>query len=485
MVAPSPPVEPVLAVESLGDPHRLGRSFLRAHYWHAAGVPTLRHWQGAWWVYRGGCYRPLAEAELRARVIGHIKSEYDAANRAALARWSGEGAPPAALPVTAGVVNNTLGALGDLALLAGAYEPPCWIGAEPFAARETLPFRNQLIHVPTGRACAPGPHFFAMHCAPYDHDPCAPEPHTWLQFLGAEPLPLNSRIRHGLWPGDRASVDLVQEWLAYCMTADTSHQKMLLVVGPRRSGKSTLARVMRALLGPEACCAPSLHSLNSQFGMQPLIGKRLALMADLRLGRADVTNAVANLLAISGEDSRSIDRKFRDPLTLQLHVRFALLSNELPRITDTSSALIGRMLVLKLVNTAFGAEDPTLTDRLLRELPGIANWTLRAYRRLLDRGYFMQPTSAAGEVEALTDLASPVAEFVRDRCLVGPAYSVEIMTLYDAWCSWCADRGKIAGDSNRLGRDLRAILPELHVGQKRDGAGGRVRRYDGIALNHP
>src|SRR5215472_14612033 len=67
--------------------------------------------------------------------------------------------------------------------------------------------------------------------------------------------------------------------------------------------------------------------------------------------------------------------------------------------TDTSGALVGRLIVLVLVQSFFGREDPVLTTRLLTELPGILNWALVGYLRLRERGYFIQPASAREAVE--------------------------------------------------------------------------------------
>ena len=46
-----------------------------------------------------------------------------------------------------------------------------------------------------------------------------------------------------LWAGDSESIAALQEWFGYCLTNDTRQQKILMIVGPKRSGKGTIARV--------------------------------------------------------------------------------------------------------------------------------------------------------------------------------------------------------------------------------------------------
>jgi len=187
-------------------------------------------------------------------------------------------------------------------------------------------------------------------------------------------------------------------------------------------------------------------------------------------------------LRITGEDSVSIDRKYRDSWEGQLHVRFLIISNELPRLADTSGALASRFVILRLVNSFYGREDQTLTARLLEERPAILNWALHGLERLKARGHFVQPASSAAAMQELEDLASPIGAFIRDRCETGPACTVGVDAIYEAWQQWCEDQGRDhPGTKQVFGRDLRAALPEISIRQPRDGA-DRYRIYQGISV---
>lgn len=72
----------------------------------------------------------------------------------------------------------------------------------------------------------------------------------------------------------------LRTWFGYCLTGDTSQQKMLLIVGPKRSGKGTIARVLTRLIGNGNVSGPTTSSLAGPFGLQPLIGKTLAIVSD-------------------------------------------------------------------------------------------------------------------------------------------------------------------------------------------------------------
>ncbi|MCZ6737546.1 MAG: hypothetical protein O7B77_06175, partial [Actinobacteria bacterium] len=49
----------------------------------------------------------------------------------------------------------------------------------------------------------------------------------------------------------------------YALTQDTRQQKLFLIVGPKRSGKGTIARVLTAMVGADNVCNPTLASLST------------------------------------------------------------------------------------------------------------------------------------------------------------------------------------------------------------------------------
>ena len=182
--------------------------------------------------------------------------------------------------------------------------------------------------------------------------------------------------------------------------------------------------MLTGLLGRHNVAAPTLAGLATNFGLSPLIDKPLALISDARLsGRTDSSVVVERLLSISGEDAITVDRKYREPWTGRLPARFVILTNELPRLSDSSGALASRFVALVLTRSFYGHENPLLTDELLAEAPGIFNWALDGLDRLTERGYFVVPTSARESIDALADLASPAAAPLSIAVHRGPAVS--------------------------------------------------------------
>jgi putative DNA primase/helicase len=161
-----------------------------------------------------------------------------------------------------------------------------------------------------------------------------------------------------LWGDDLEAIDTLAEVFGYLLTTDTRQQKVFTLVGPKRSGKGTIGRVMTGLLGRHNVAAPTLAGMATNFGLSPLIGRPLAIISDARLStRADTQVVTERLLSISGEDTITLDRKYRHPWTGRLPTRFLILTNELPRLTDSSGALASRFVMLTLTRDFYGRED--------------------------------------------------------------------------------------------------------------------------------
>lgn len=257
-----------------------------------------------------------------------------------------------------------------------------------------------------------------------------------------------------------------------------------MLVGPKRSGKGTIARILKRLIGEANVATPSLWGLSTNFGLQTLIGKPLAIIADARLtGRTDQGIITERLLTISGEDGIDIDRKHKDPLAgVKLNTRLMLLTNELPRLTDSSGALASRFVILPMKNSFYGQEDHRLFERLADELPGILNWSIEGWKRLQKLDGFILPDSAKELIETMENLSSPIQSFVRECCNVGQDYQVQADTLYEVWPLWCKTQGLQKMSSKELfGKDLRSLLPEMKKGRQRV-EGLRATFYFGIQL---
>jgi putative DNA primase/helicase len=459
-----------LILDPPSQPMPVARDFLKEYYASPDSVrddplPLIRAWRCGWWTWEGPKWVEVEDRRVRGRAYEFTEH----------AMWwkkvpNGKSTLEPWAPTTR-KISDLLDALKAITFLHRDVDQPEWI--EPVAmpgARELVSVGNGLLHIHTRDLFPHNPRYFNVTAVPFDYDPDAPEPTQWLAFLKE------------LWPEDDDAIAALQEYFGYVLSGRTDQHKILLLVGPLRGGKGTIARILKALIGDGNCAGPTLASLGTNFGMSPLIGKPLAIVSDARLSGPNTHQVVERLLSISGEDMLTIDIKYQQPWTGTLPTRFVIISNELPSFGDSSGAIASRFIALQLTQSWLGREDTYLTGKLREELPGILSWALDGLDRLNKQGQFTEPDSSFEVMTALSDLVSPVSAFVRDRCAVGP-YAIPVRDLFEAWRGWAEDNGHQAGSAQSFGKDLRAAQSHVKVSRPRE-SDERHREYLGITLKH-
>ena len=282
---------------------------------------------------------------------------------------------------------------------------------------------------------------------------------------------------------DLEAIETLQDFFGYVLAPDTSLQKALLVVGPTRSGKGTLARVLQAVIGPDSVAAPTLASLASNFGLAPLIGKSVAIISDARLGgRADQAAIAERILSISGEDALTVDRKFLPAWTGKLSTRFIAVDERTAassrRQRRTGQALHRPGAAEQLSR----ARGPGPHPQAARRVAGHPELGHDGYSGCATAATSSSPRAPARLLRTWRRLVRRSRRFVKERCEIGPLHACEVDRLYSAWRIWCEDQGrKEPGTKQSFGRDLKAAFPSLKVARPRT-ADGRERIYEGIAL---
>ncbi len=490
--APPPPAPPSPRVEGeferpqrnevWTDPHRLARTFA-ARFRTPQGESTLVHWRAEYHTWCRGAWSLIPEADLKASIARHCRTVFEADLPIRIAENPDPDKPIRLPAVTSRVRGDTLTNLEGIVNLPDRGEDaPFWI-----QAADNRPDPVEVISAPNGLFTisdiaeglpafhTPTPGYFTPNALSFDVPPASsPPPSRWLDSL------------RQWFNGDQTSMDALQEWFGYLLSSSTEVHKILMIVGPARSGKGTIIRILTALVGVGNVASTSFSRLGESFGLEPLLGKKVAVIPDGRVsGRIDAVAVVERLLSVSGEDAQPVNRKNRQAISTRLRTRFVIASNEVPRLPDASGAVATRFDILNTPNSYLGREDHGLTDKLTAELPGILLWAAAGWSRLKANGMRFTPVATAADyARQLEDLASPIKAFIRERCSIGPRYSVDVHELYSSWKSWNDEQNRSVSSEQLFGRDLKAAVPHVKVQQSRRGE-GRVRCYAGIALRNP
>jgi len=342
-----------------------------------------------------------------------------------------------------------------------------------YPPHEVVACRNTLLHVATGTKIVAAPHeFFHRAASTFDYDADAGEPKEWLKFLNA------------IFDGDTQTLATVKHMFGYILSGKTQFQKIFLLIGPPRSGKSTIVHRLEDLVGGHYAGLRSLSDLESNFALDGTERQKLLVFNDCRTDRNTKASArtTEHLLKISGGDRVNVNRKFRSPWEGALKTHILMVSNQVPTLTDQSRALASRLLVLKTRKSFEGQEDFRLEDRLRGELPAIFNWAMEGYNELAAQGRFVQPEAGRDELNQMAEVMSPVSAFVRECCDLGPTLRVSKADLYSTYQRWASDNGHHVVSSSEFGTNLMGAHNEIKNDQKTSGGGPRRTAYGGIGL---
>ncbi len=341
--------------------------------------------------------------------------------------------------------NEILNALKNLCSDGIIQDPgagPSWIhgGTSDWPeASMVIPFKNKLLSISeflrTGNAktclLPLTPQYFDLSQIPFDineHDQGRLHPVKFIQFI------------REIFDGDESAVTMLQQWIGYCLTNMTFAQKILLIIGPPRSGKGTISRVIQEMLGSANYTNPSANSLTNDFPLEDWVNKRLSILGDARFGdKKQVVKEI--LLQVSGGDRVNVRRKHTSTLSgMVIPAKIMVLSNEMPPLMDNSGALASRFLFLKMTKSFLGSEDPDLFEKHLKpEIPLIFWWALEGLRDLMSRKQkdFVQCDSGKDTHLEMHRYQAPVKCFIEEFCNVRVGLEVPTTTLQNAYVRFC------------------------------------------------
>lgn len=353
-------------------------------------------------------------------------------------------------------------------LLNGAYR---WLLENPALARYGVTFnrsglivcRNGAIDPTTGSKLPHSPDLWATYAIDCDIDPAA-RCDAWLAFW-------QSCLRH-LSDGERTiAIDTLGEWFGAALVRGKSREmtKALIAYGPSRTGKTQVAMVARALVGgrPSGIRA---RSLLGRFGMEPLLYAS-AWIADDAVSTGEYLDAECFKVLVTGEPT-SVERKGKTNVEQAFDLPIMLTANHLPRVKDQSEAVYNRSLILPMTNVfpEDGASNRPLYETFLEELPGILNWAIAGYRRLLERRRFAPPPFMRKALADFENDNNPLGKWLAEAIEPCSFLMVDRRDLLASYRSFCREE---------FGEEGKSFGPRMVIKAVREAVSGDDHSSDG------
>lgn len=360
----------------------------------------LGSFEGAthWW--NGRCWEAAPDAELR-RLIGIAMTSVT-------------------MKTSAGRIKGTLEVMQDQLPRYGQVDPASrWV----FFENGVLdPLADQVVdHAPEFRNSR-------VLSVPFDPSATCPAWNAWLaDIFCTEP--------------ERAQ--LLQEMIGWTLCREhLGIEKSMILIGPPRSGKGTIIRIIRALLGNGAG-AFTLPTLDDNKVLSGLRGQNVSIDSDTSSpSRKNSRQIVGLFKAISSNEPVPVTLLYKQmPWQGSLNCKLLLAANSIPTLWDDSAATANRWVPLAFDRSFLDREDVGLADRLVQELPGIAVWAVQGLQRLIRNGRFTLPQSSRDELANMITSGSPIEHYVTDRLVVAKNQRVSDADLWRDYSKWYLEEG--------------------------------------------
>lgn len=352
---------------------------------------------------------------------------------------------------------------------------------------DTIVAQNGVLDIRTRQFSPHSPKHYARRKIGPDYDPG----HKCPRFLTL----LESMFSDRPQPDRDGYLSVIQSFIGACMAVQflsREERKALILVGPSRTGKTELSRIIRLLIG-DPIATPSVAEISERFGLSSLYGAA-AWIRDDAINEGDDLDPQRFKTIVTGEPI-DIERKHKPAIPgVELSVPVLLTTNALPKARDKSDAIFNRSLVIEMTNVisedgahkmrqALGvARGRTVGSQIFEEEgPGILNWALDGLTRLLERGSYELPESVRASIQRFKDDNNPVGEWARTAIVKSPHGKVsrpDLMCSYHGWQrEQDGDEARAFGGRAFFPR-LRSVAPWLS--DMTDSSGRRF--ITGIAL---
>jgi putative DNA primase/helicase len=279
---------------------------------------------------------------------------------------------------------------------------------------------------------------------------------TPIAYDQSAPCPRFQQFLARIFAGDEPVIRFLQKAVGYSLTGDTSEQVMFLLYGTGANGKTTLLKVLMAMLGEYALMTPTDTLLVRRGDSIPndlarLAGARFVAAVESDGGRRLAEALVKQLTGGDTVCARFLHREFFE-FTPQCKLFLAV--NHKPRVTGTDHALWRRVrLVPFTIRIPDHEQDRHLVEKLKDEIPGVLRWAVEGCLDWQAHGLGLPEgvRKATAEYRQEQDI---VRDFISERCVVEASATETVKDLYTNYVDWCEKSGEKAMTKKGFGMAL-------------------------------
>lgn len=345
--------------------------------------------------------------------------------------------------------------------------------------------QNSVLHLGNGMLhldCSPpelrpfSPAYFSRMQCPIQYDPTATSP----RFI-------NDLILSAI---DKDDADLLQHFCGLFLLGRNIFQVFLIFKGIAGSGKGTIERIIRAIIGEHQVIELRPRHLTSKFEFDNLSDVSLFVGSDVNANFLSEQGA-SRIKALTGGDILTSEQKGggKRGVVGEHNVLITTNCDLQIKLQGDGSAWKRRMHIIEFDRAL--SKSPLMDfDKVLmqQEGSGILNWFIEGAVKVLKLSRDGQPfpvtARQTARVDKLLEASDCINHFVAHGLRPQKGSNMTSVELFDAYENFCAKKGWVPKSEVQVQRELPRLLKEHHKvirGNDMERGGKDVRGYRHIA----
>ena len=229
------------------------------------------------------------------------------------------------------------------------------------------------------------------------------------------------------------------------------------------TGKSQFLSLISNLIGPEHITTIPLQNMNEDKGRFAFANAGLIrLIMNGDQGKATIKDS-SIFKQVTGGDYIKTEGKGKDIKALVFKGFIIIACNDLPYFADDKGDHVyRRMYIVPCTHEVPEKErDASILNKMLEELPAIANWAIEGLHRLRNNNYNFSEVAAGQEVVAnYRKNSDTVYSFLMDEGYIitkNPADKVSKKELLTAYNAYCLDNGRQVVGVRQFGERIKKL----------------------------
>ena len=338
-------------------------------------------------------------------------------------------------------------------------ETQTYIDAQDFFNNNNVGYicvENGILNIETRELTPHNPQKIFFAKLPVQYDPEADNPQIKL-FL-TQVLPHESDI------------EVMQEIFGFVLWTEYFAEKIVILDGDGRNGKSKTMEIMQRFLGEQNCTSITLpQMLKDQYSLGELQGSLVNITAE---NSQSIIKDSTILKSLTGRDMITAQRKFLSNLYFKNHAKLIFSFNKIPQTLDDGPAFFLRIVYLTFPYTFIPKEqydllnddekgknkiaDPHIVDAVCspEEMSGLLNWSLKGLDRLRANGNFSNNKSAQEVEQWWVRKSDSFKAFIQDRVEIDHVSEISKHNLRVAYTKYCTKNNMKVETDRHIGMVL-------------------------------